>query len=228
MLTLAIDTSTNTLSIALVRDDEVLASIDEQTKNNQSEILMSRIETMINDCGLKPADLEKIVVAIGPGSYTGIRVGVAAAKSLAYALDIPIVGISSLEVMAMAAVSSDVRFRIPMIDARRKTVFAGVYGADGTNIISDGHDHIEQLIEALIPTLVEGDTISFIGDGAAVHKEILLEKWPEAGVITETHFKRCKGVVLAELSRKRSPIKDIHRVIPNYLRKTEAEMNAGV
>jgi len=228
MLTLAIDTSTNILSVALVYDDEILASIDEQTKNNQSEILMSRIESMMNDCKQQPTDLEKIVVAIGPGSYTGIRVGVAAAKSLAYALDIPIVGISSLEVMAMAAVSSDVHIRIPMIDARRKTVFAGVYDADGTNIISDGHDHIEQLIEALIPTLVEGDTISFIGDGAAVHKEILLKKWPEAEVITEAHFKRCKGVVLAELAHKRSPIKDIHKVVPNYLRKTEAEMNAGV
>ena len=226
MLTLAIDTSTNILSVALVRDGEVLASVDEQTKNNQSEILMSRIANIMSKCNLKPTDLKRIAVAIGPGSYTGIRVGVSAAKSLAYVLGIPVVPLSSLEVMAMAAVPYDLR--IPMIDARRGAVFAGVYDYDGTNIIPDRHDTLEQLIDKLTPNLFESDIISFIGDGAAIHKEVLLKKWPDAQVVSESQFLRCKAEVLAELATKALPIENVHSLKPNYLRKTEAEMNAGV
>ena len=226
MLTLAIDTSTNILSLALVRGDKVFASIDEQTRNNQSEILMTRIEEMMAECSLKPADLERIAVSVGPGSYTGIRVGVAAAKSLGYALDILVVGVSSLEVMAMATVSYDLR--IPMIDARRDTVFAGVYDYDGTVIIPDGHYKREKLIDELSSNVFESDIVSFIGDGAVNHKEILLEKWPHANVVSESELERSKAEVLATLAANRSPQENIHALVPNYLRKTEAEMNAGV
>jgi len=225
MLTLAIDTCTSILSVALVRGDEVLASVDEQTKNNQSEILMSRIECMVNDCNLKPADLEKIAVSVGPGSYTGIRVGVAAVKSLGYALDIPVIGVSSLEVMAMAAVSHGIR--IPMIDARRESVFSGVYGCDGTSIIPDGHYLLEKLIVELIPIFPPSDIVFFVGDGAALNKETLHETWSDAQVVSESAFERSKAEVLASLAMNRSPHENIHSLVPNYLRKTEAEMNAG-
>jgi len=226
MLTLAIDTSTNILSLALVRNEEVLATVDEPTKSNQSEILMSRIECMMKGCNLKPADLEKIAVSVGPGSYTGVRVGVAAAKSLGYALNIPVVSVSSLEVMAMAAVPYDIR--IPMIDARRGTVFAGVYDYDGTIIIPDGHFQMERLIDELVLNVYSSDIVSFIGDGAALHQEILLEKWPEAQVVSESEFENRKAEVLATLAMNRSPLENIHTLVPNYLRKTEAEMKAGV
>ena len=220
MLTLAIDTSTSLLSIALVADDKVLASIDEPTKNNQSEILMSRIETIINDCQLKPTDLEEIAVAIGPGSYTGIRVGVAAAKSLAYALDIPIVAISSLEVMAKS-VASD-KICVPMIDARRGTVFAGGY-KDGELLIPEGHYELDALLSKL-----SDDKVTFVGDGALVHRERLLAISANVRVIAEVEFIRSKAEVLGKLASSRSTQKNIHLLIPNYLRKTEAEMNVGV
>jgi len=221
MLTLAIDTSTSILSLALVREEEVLATIDEVTKNNQSEVLMSRIESMMNDCQLKPVDLEKIAVAIGPGSYTGIRVGVAAAKSLAYALNIPVVGVSSLEVMAKTAISDEIC--VPMIDARRGTVFAGGYGNNGELLIPEGHYELDELLGKF-----SDDEITFVGDGADVHKERLLAAYGHSQVVAESDFNRSKAEVLAELASKASPIENIHALLPNYLRKTEAEMNAGV
>jgi len=223
MLTLAIDTSTSILSVALVQGEEVLASIDEPTKNNQSEILMSRIESMMTECHLKPVDLEKIAVAVGPGSYTGIRVGVAATKSLAYALDIPIVGVSSLEVMANSVTADEIC--VPMIDARRGTVFAGAYLDTGEILIPEGHYLLDDLLLKLDS---RKDKIFFIGDGAVVHKERLLETFAHTRVVAESDFTRSKAEVLAELARKVSPIKNIHALLPNYLRKTEAEMNAGV
>jgi tRNA threonylcarbamoyladenosine biosynthesis protein TsaB len=222
MLTLSIDTSTNILSVVLVRDDEVLASLDEQTKNNQSEILMSRIETMAAECCLLPTDLERIAVAVGPGSYTGIRVGVAAAKSLGYTLNIPVIGISSLEIMANAVDRTGIV--VSMIDARRGTVFAGAYDSNGEHVIPDGHYTIDGLLSQLD---FENDNVSFVGDGAAVHRDQLLAI-DNAHVVAESDFNRSKAEVLAELARLGSQQESIHLLVPNYLRKTEAEMNAGV
>lgn len=222
MLTLAIDTSTNILSVALVRGDEVLASVDELTKNNQSEILMSRIEAMMSECGLLPTDLERIAVARGPGSYTGIRVGVAAAKSLGYTLNIPVIGISSLEVMANAVIRTG--NVVTMIDARRGTVFAGAYGNTRAPLISEGHYTLDDL---LIQLDFENSNVSFVGDGAVVHRDQILAI-DNAHIVAESDFIRSKAEVLAELSTKSSPQGNIHYLVPNYLRKTEAEMNAGV
>lgn len=222
MLTLAIDTSTNVLSVALVCGAKVLGSVDECTNHNQSEILMSRIALMMSDCHLKPADLEKIAVAVGPGSYTGIRVGVAAAKSLAYALAIPVVGVSSLEVMAMAAVSTCVR--VAMIDARRTTVFASAYDVNDKKMVSDGHYTLSELLSKLDVGIAD---LSFVGDGAVVHQDRLLATWSKAQIVSEFDFKRCKAEVLAELAMKGSPQDNVHRLVPNYLRQTEAELNVG-
>ena len=223
MLTLAIDTSTNILSVALVRGDEVLASINEQTKNNQSALLMSKIEKMMTDCHLKPSDLEKIAVAFGPGSYTGVRVGVAVAKSLAYALAIPVVGISSLEIMTRAAVLDELC--VAMIDARRGTVFAGVYHGCSGSLIPDGHYTLDVLLSQLN---LEEDEITFVGDGAVIHKVRLLAASEHAQVKDESEFEHSKAVMLAHLAKDRSPQENIHALKPSYLRQTEAEMNAGV
>ena len=211
MLILAIDTSTTILSIALMRDDEVLASLDEQTKNNQSEILMTRIESLFNQCKVKPTQLEKIAVAVGPGSYTGIRVGVTAAKSLAYALDIPVVSVSSLEVMAQV-VTSD-KIRVAMIDARRGTVFAVAYDSKNQVIIPEGHYDMKGFLEKL----PQGKSTFFIGD------EILARK--ETWVTAESKLDRSKAETLAALATKMSPVASVHALVPNYLRKTEAELN---
>ena len=222
MLMLSIDTSTNLLSVALVREGQVLARIDEQTKNNQSEILMSRIERMMNDCGLLPADLGQIAVAMGPGSYTGVRVGVSAAKSLGYTLNIPVVGISSLEVMANAVACAGIV--VPMIDARRGTVFAGAYGNDAEILMPEGHYVLDELLEQLD---FDQGSITFVGDGARVHRERILALG-NVQVMVEDEFDRSKGAVLAELAVKSSPGGNVHSLVPNYLRKTEAELNAGV
>lgn len=223
MLILGIDTSTNVLAIALMRDDEVLVSLSEPTKNNQSEILMSRLEKVMDQCQVRPTDVGLIGVAVGPGSYTGIRVGVAAAKSLGYALDVPVVGVSSLEVMAVASGAGGVV--IPLIDARRGTVFASIVD-DGRVVLPEGHYELEDLLRQL----PAGQAISFVGDGGVVqaHKERILSGFNGCEVVMEDQFKRGKAEVVAELALGGSPIKNIHELVPNYLRKTEAEVNAGV
>lgn len=223
MLTLAIDTSTNILSIALVQGDEVLTNKDMATKNNQSEILMSKIAQMMSTCQLLPADLEKIAVAIGPGSYTGIRVGVTVAKSLAYALNLPLVAVSSLEIMASAE-NNHKDVIVPMMDARRQTVFAGAYQA-GENIISDGHYTIGALIDELKEKCQPSDKIVFIGDGANACEELLLTTFQQVCVKNEQALTNSKSISLARLAKTYPVEEDIHQLVPKYLRQTEAEMN---
>lgn len=215
MLTLAIDTSTNVLSVALLRGETVLTALTEPTKNNQSEILMSRISELMQTCNLTPSVLEKIVVAVGPGSYTGIRVGVAAAKSLAYALDIPIVGVSSLEVMAhlLFECGTDDDLVAALIDARRGTVFAAVYDSGGALEVAAGHFELKVLLEK-IPS---EKSISFVGDETLASKA----QW----VRSEQALDQNKAVVAAKLAKSKAACVDVHGLVPNYLRKTEAELN---
>jgi len=221
MLTLSIDTSTNILSLALVQDGGVLVCFDEPTKNNQSAILMPRIETLLKSKDFGATDLTSIAVAIGPGSYTGIRVGVTAAKSLGYALSIPVAGVSSLAVMAQAS-GVDTGVIVPMIDARRGTVFAGAYDCNGAVLVSDGHYDLDDLLSQLD---FSNDQVTFIGDVAALYQEKLREQAKNVLVVAENRFSQSKAEALAKLASNGSSPKNIHELVPNYLRKTEAELN---
>ena len=103
MKLLAMDTSNQTLAVAVLEDDRVLAQFQLNRKMNHSLTLMPAIETVMQTSGLKPADLDRIVVAVGPGSYTGIRIAVTTAKTLAETLKIELTTVSSLAVIAANA-----------------------------------------------------------------------------------------------------------------------------
>jgi len=221
MLTLAIDTSTSILSIAILQNDTVLNYIEESTKNNQSEILMSRIESLLKKSQIKTKDLTRIVVTNGPGSYTGIRVGVAAAKSLSYAIGIPVYAVSSLEVLAKSIEPNEII--IPMIDARRKTVFAAAYSEILDEILPSGHYEIQDILGRDY-----AKKLSFVGDGAITNKETILEIYPNALIYSESDFTLAKAITVARLANDSNKVENIHELTPNYLRKTEAELNAGV
>jgi len=221
MLTLAIDMSTNILSLALVQDGTVLACFDEPTKNNQSAILISRVEELLKSKDFGATDLTRIAVAIGPGSYTGIRVGVATAKSLGYALSIPVAGVSSLAVMARAS-GVDTGIIVPMIDARRGTVFAGAYDGTGNVLIEENHYDLDDF---LLQLNFSSDKVTFVGDAATLYQEKLLKQAENVLVVAENQFSQSKAAALAELASNGSNKKNIHALVPNYLRKTEAELN---
>src|SRR5690625_4806312 len=123
---LAIDTSNQVLGIAILGDGQIIGEMITNVKKNQTSRLMPAIHQLIKDVEMIPDQLDKIVVARGPGSYTGVRIGVTTAKSLAWALSIPIVGVSSLEVLAYQG-----RFFnsliCPLFDARRQRVYTGLY-----------------------------------------------------------------------------------------------------
>jgi tRNA threonylcarbamoyl adenosine modification protein YeaZ len=118
MLTLAFDTATDVATVALVRDGDVLGE-----RRSRAVTVLADADELVRAAGATPRDLELLVVGVGPGSFTGVRIGLAAARGLGLALDLPVAGVSTLEALAAGAPGA-----VPVIDARRREVFALVDG----------------------------------------------------------------------------------------------------
>lgn len=130
-LILGIETVTRVGSLAVVRDGEILEQAAIDTELNHTARLISTLDTL----GIRISDIDAIAVDIGPGSFTGIRVGISTAMGLAQPFDIPLIGICSLEVLCCKVkVPEGVRFLVPVIDAKRGLFYSATYGTDGSVI----------------------------------------------------------------------------------------------
>lgn len=139
---LLIDSATATLVVAIVIDEQIKYLFNEVTGKDMSSTIMMKIAEAFKEAQLKPQDLDKIFVTTGPGSFTGIRVGLTVAKTMAWALKIPIVPLSSLEVIASATPGQT---NVALIDARRGYVYAGAYDQNLNNVYKDRHILLNQL-----------------------------------------------------------------------------------
>ena len=138
---LLIDTSNQPLSVALMQDEKVLIEQTTNIKQNHSVQLMPEIQKLFEQSQVDKQEITDIVVAEGPGSYTGLRIGVTVAKTLAYALQTRLYGVSSLKALA-ATIKDEHRLLVPIFDARREAVYTGVYqyvNGELTTIIEDGY-----------------------------------------------------------------------------------------
>lgn len=224
MKVLSIDTSNYTLGVALLDGDQVKGEYMTNLKKNHSVRVMPAIEALMNDCDIKPADLSKIVVAKGPGSYTGVRIGVTIAKTLAWTLNIPLVGISSLEVSAASAGRYFDGAVSPLFDARRGQIYTGLYQ------FVEGKIHTLQKDQLLLSTdwaanLKEQERkILFIGNDLPLHQPILKDLLGDQAVFAEITEQNPRPSELALLGRDKEG-EDIHSFVPNYIRLAEAETN---
>ncbi|MBQ9011288.1 MAG: tRNA (adenosine(37)-N6)-threonylcarbamoyltransferase complex dimerization subunit type 1 TsaB [Bacilli bacterium] len=133
---LFVDSATANLVVAIIIDNEVKYFFNEETGKDMSAMIMPVINEAFSLTGIKPKDIDKIFAVNGPGSFTGIRVGLTFAKTMAWSLKIPVVPISSLELIASGTPSDN---NIALIDARRGYVYAGGYDKDLNNIYPDKH-----------------------------------------------------------------------------------------
>lgn len=167
MLTIAIDTSTKNLSVSLY-DSEILVFSKDFTGEGyiHSEKLLPFIQTVLNSVGKSINSIDRIILSLGPGSYTGLRIGAASVKALAYSLDIPVYGINSTEVLFWSALKEaqaiNADLIVSMIDARRDEVYQEIFELDGT---------VVEACRSVIITQDEidkykGKTVLFCGDGA--------------------------------------------------------------
>lgn len=147
MRCLLIDTSSFFINVAIIQDDNVLFNYNEKIQKDMSSKIMPIIKKGFDSVSFEISDIDKIFVVNGPGSFTGLRVGVTVAKTIAWSLKIDLIPISSLEVIA--STPSDKKYRVGIIDARRGNVFAGVYDKDLNIIKNDQFISYDKLKEEL-------------------------------------------------------------------------------
>ena len=211
MKVLAFDTSSKALSLAILEDKQVLAETTINIKKNHSITLMPAIDFLMASLDWTPKDLDRIVVAEGPGSYTGLRIAVATAKTLAHTLNIELVGMSSL--LALVPYQQEGLF-VPLMDARRNNVYAGFY-ENAKSVMPEVHLPFERVIE-----LIKGASqVTFVGEVGPFVEQIQ-EHLPR------TNYKETlpNAANLALLAWDKEA-DSLHDFVPNYLKRVEAEEN---
>jgi tRNA threonylcarbamoyladenosine biosynthesis protein TsaB len=222
MKILSIDTSNYALGIGLVDDTQVMGEYISNLKKNHSVRVMPAIQTLMNECGLKPADLDKIVVAKGPGSYTGVRIGVTIAKTLAWTLNKPISGVSSLEVLAASSGRYFNGYLSPLFDARRGQIYTGLYRFNNGNISPVYEDQLVMAADWVDRLKELNASILFSGNDLPLHQDIIRESLGEKAYMAEITEYNPRPAELALLGRNK-PEENPHKFVPNYIRLAEAE-----
>lgn len=211
MKVLAFDTSSKALSVALLEEENRLAELTLTIKKNHSITLMPTIEFLMASIDWRPTDLDRIVVAEGPGSYTGLRIAVATAKTLAQTLKIDLVGVSSL----LALVPEEIEgLAIPVMDARRNHVYAGFYQEDQL-VYPEGHLSFEAVLERA----KGAEKVTFLGEVEAFREQIQ-EALPNAQMVETLP----DAVRIGRLGLTKEAV-SVHGFVPNYLKRVEAEEN---
>ena len=211
-LILCIETATKNCSVALSEDGSVIALKELATEGySHAENLHVFIEDVMKQSSKKLSELDAIAVSKGPGSYTGLRIGVSTAKGLCYSLDIPLISLETLDILAQQV--KEATIIIPMLDARRMEVYSAIYDASKKRIrtteaqILDENSFFQHISEA---------KVTFIGDGVAKFKEIC--DHPNTIFFTDALPSAIEMAQLAEIKYKKNDIEDVAYFEPYYLK----------
>lgn len=219
---LNIDTSASFCSVALSKDGEITLGFESSNKMDHSSSAAPFVEKCITFIKEQNEKLDAVSVTAGPGSYTGLRIGLSLAKGIAFGMDIPLITLSSLQVMAVRAIFSDADFSgtemiVPMIDARRMEVFTGVYDSRLNPIYPEMPLILD---ENSFQNLQSAERVIFIGDGSEKFKSLYQA---DNGVWLGTLMPHAKFMAaLSEKFYREKKFSDIAYSTPNYLKEYQA------
>lgn len=224
MLILAFETSAKAASVALLDGEKLLGESYQNTGLTHSQTLMVMAEDMLKQCGKTAQQVEAVAVAAGPGSFTGVRIGVAAAKGFAWGGELPCYGVSTLEAMA-ESLGIWQGYVCPVMDARRSQVYNALFRVDCgkiTRILEDRAISLQDLGEDLQKL---SEPVFLVGDGSNLCYNTLLESVPNLVLPPEHRMhQRAVGVGLAAAKMAaRGESADGAALTPNYLRLSQAE-----
>ncbi len=212
-LLLCLETTTTNCSVALAKDGEILALKEDMGLNySHAERLHIYIAEVLEQAKVSKTDIDAVAVSEGPGSYTGLRIGVSAAKGLCFALNIPLIATNTLKALAMQA-KEEYAFVIPVLDARRMEVYSTVFDNQLGEIRGIEAQVVEE--DSFLSYLEEGSVL-FIGNGATKLKDLI--KHPNAHFETEALPSAREMVILAEAKNKISDTVDVAYFEPFYLK----------
>jgi tRNA threonylcarbamoyladenosine biosynthesis protein TsaB len=210
---LCLETSTTNCSVAIAVDGEIIAlQEDNNNKYSHAEKLHSFIDQVLAESRTLKSSLQAIAVSKGPGSYTGLRIGVSAAKGLCFAMDVPLIAIPTLEALAHQAVIENGCI-ISMLDARRLEVYAAVFSSDNNQI---RETKAEILDENSYDDYLKTNKVCFIGDGVQKFKALCKHK---NAVFIDNKLPSAKQIgALAEIKYHKNDFEDVAYFEPYYLK----------
>ncbi|MGH4051836.1 MAG: tRNA (adenosine(37)-N6)-threonylcarbamoyltransferase complex dimerization subunit type 1 TsaB [Clostridium sp.] len=224
MKILSLDTATQAATCAILDDNKVLGEITFNFKKQHSQILMPMIDDLFKNTKMNIDDIDAFVASKGPGSFTGLRIGMATVKGLSQGCQKPFVTVSTLDSLAYNLAYTN-GIICPILDALRDNVYTALYNFDN-NELNQTLDYVNISIDELINILKDKDcNITFVGDGVPKFKEKLITNLPNIS-FAPAHLNLAKASSLGELGLKllySGVTDDIYGAIPIYLRKPQAE-----
>ena len=224
MRILAVDTATTSCSVAIVDKTSLLSEFTLSKEETHSKHLMDMIKAALRMSGLNFSDLDGFAVTRGPGSFTGLRIGISTIKGLAVASEKPVIGVSSLETLALQ-VSYSRDLICPILDARRGEVYFSRYRFLNGHLKKQTKERVappDQAVEDL------NESCLFVGNGALLYKEMILEKMGELASFAPLIKNTIRASTMAYLSMAKfenNDTDDIEKILPYYIRKSDAELN---
>lgn len=212
MKILAIDTTSKICSVALLEDEKIIDEINLDSGLTHSENLMPLVKKILEKNEVQLKEINLIGVDVGPGSFTGIRIGVASTKAMAEVWNIPVASITSLETLARSVETNNPI--VSLIDARNNQVYMGIFDNKHNKI----EEYLADDINIAIEKIKKYETISIVGDGSIIHKELLLQNIKNID-FSENNEQYARNV--GKMSYKKyleNDLKNADTVIPIYLR----------
>ena len=225
MKLLVLDSSGLVASVALLEDERLIAEYTTGNKLTHSQTLLPMLDEIIRRTTFDMEDVDAIAVAMGPGSFTGLRIGAATAKGLGLALDKPVIPVPTVDGLAyqLFGVSSLI---CPMMDARRKQVYTGFYRFHGDQMEVVKEQCAQSVQDTLEQLKAYGEPVIFLGDGVPVYRKEIEEAMGADAVFAPAHANRQRaGAVgaLAEVYYRKGIWQSAAAFAPEYLRKSQAE-----
>jgi tRNA threonylcarbamoyladenosine biosynthesis protein TsaB len=225
MKMLAIDTSTHVLGVSIFDGKTILNETVINAARNHSALLIPSIVDCLKVLHKGMADIDVLAVSAGPGSYTGVRIGVTTAKTIAWACSIPLYSVSSLKILAM----NGIRFNglvVPLFDARRERVYSGVYQSKDGEMQSLLSDRVISISTWLQQIKELAQPVLFLGDGATLFQSLITKSYGDQSSFGTPTENMLRPSYLAQLAWEKWRMKELPEDIdftPNYLQVTQAE-----
>jgi tRNA threonylcarbamoyladenosine biosynthesis protein TsaB len=224
MIILAIDTSTPTGSVAVLKGDTVLAEVAVTSQQTHAKRLVSALDATLGMTDLTIGECEGFAVTTGPGSFTGLRIGVSTVKGLGFATKKPVTGVSTLDALVYQLPSYP-HLVCPMLDARKGQVYAALYECIGhmkwKTVIEDCAIEPQQWLRQI------RDVCLFLGDGASAYSALIRETLGDLAYFAPEYLNRVRASVVGYIGMKQildGQIAAVDRLVPHYIRKSDAEI----
>lgn len=225
MKILALDSSSSAATVAVMEEDQLLVEMVVNYQRTHSEKLIPMVEAALTECSLKPKDIDVFAVTLGPGSFTGLRIGIAAIKAMAQVLGKPTVGISTLDALAWNLPYAREQI-CPIIDAQQDRVYTASYQWHSRGMERLGEYEVIE-IDALIQRIQNSGTRTiFVGDGIERFQEKLAAGLGDLAVFPPKALEFPRGMALVELTKRaveQGALVPPQDLLPIYMRKSQAE-----